>query len=421
MNFTLFRSDVFGKEWNTSYPHETPIQGPADLAAAVAFDHTCARFKEDHRCKENFDGTNVDAWDVDNSGIDDPNQWITPEKFIEEFDSVNFTLVPSRHNNREKDGESARPRFHVFCPHKEISDKDACDALKQSVYQAYPFFDNNCLDSARFLYGSHVQPGEIVWHEGQMDIDEFMARQEEMASSGHKIPQGQRNATMSKFAGRVVKRYGHGDEAKAIFMEEAAKCDPPLSDQELSKIWGSARKFAKKVAASPGYVPPVTYNAVVPKGPAGSLKPQDYSDIGQAKVLAAEYGDELKYNPATDYLHYNGVIWEESIPASVGAAEQFLDLQLAAAQLLVFTRSQASLNAGLSKDDLSKKKPPQGANADQMKLFLEYLDALGYLAFVMKRRDMRYVKSAMEAAKPMLFISHADLDKDEFLLNTPEK
>ena len=38
----------------------------------------------------------------------------------------------------------------------------------------------------------------------------------------------------------------------------------------------------------------------------------------------------------------------------------------------------------------------------------------------MKRRDMKYVVSALQAAKPMLEISVSDLDKDGFLLNTPD-
>ena len=54
-----------------------------------------------------------------------------------------------------------------------------------------------------------------------------------------------------------------------------------------------------------------------------------------------------------------------------------------------------------------------------MKLLYVYLSAKTYLAFVMKRRDYKYVVSALNAAKPMLAVSVADLDKDENLLNTP--
>ena len=49
--------------------------------------------------------------------------------------------------------------------------------------------------------------------------------------------------------------------------------------------------------------------------------------------------------------------------------------------------------------------------------YLAYLSALAYQAFVMKRRDMKYVVSALQAAKPMLEISVSDLDRDGFLLN----
>lgn len=32
-----------------------------------------------------------------------------------------------------------------------------------------------------------------------------------------------------------------------------------------------------------------------------SLKPDDFSDMGQAKVLVRKYGDELKFTDATDF------------------------------------------------------------------------------------------------------------------------
>ena len=64
----------------------------------------------------------------------------------------------------------------------------------------------------------------------------------------------------------------------------------------------------------------------------GSLKPEDYSDIGQAKVLKREYGDELRYTESTDFLRYNGIYWTESHQEAIGAAEEFLELQLADAR-----------------------------------------------------------------------------------------
>ena len=55
--------------------------------------------------------------------------------------------------------------------------------------------------------------------------------------------------------------------------------------------------------------------------------------------------------------------------------------------------------------------------ADQREAYLAYTSALTYKAFVMKRRDMKYIVSALQAAKPLLLARPADLDKDAFLLN----
>lgn len=105
---------------------------------------------------------------------------------------------------------------------------------------------------------------------------------------------------MSRFAGRVLKRYGITEKAHEAFLEHAKKCDPPLPESELKTIWNSAAKFFKKsIVNQEGYVPPDEYNADFESA---SLKPEDYSDIGQAKVLVREYGNELKYTSATDFL-----------------------------------------------------------------------------------------------------------------------
>lgn len=61
--------------------------------------------------------------------------------------------------------------------------------------------------------------------------------------SAETITQGNRNNTLSRFAGRVLKRYGETDKAHEIFLDQAKKCDPPLDDSELSTIWFSAVKF----------------------------------------------------------------------------------------------------------------------------------------------------------------------------------
>jgi len=45
---------------------------------------------------------------------------------------------------------------------------------------------------------------------------------------------------MSRIAGKIVKRFGVGNEAHEKFLEQAQKCTPPLENKELETIWQSA-------------------------------------------------------------------------------------------------------------------------------------------------------------------------------------
>lgn len=57
---------------------------------------------------------------------------------------------------------------------------------------------------------------------------------------------------------------------------------------------------------------------------------------------------------------------------------------------------------------------------DQIKALIALIAAETYLKFVMKRRDYKYIISTGNAAKPMIAVDVNDLDKDQFLLNTPD-
>ena len=412
MRMTFYTANCRGNAKNNLYPNKRVVDNEQDFLEVMAFDHVCAEFKNYRRSGENFLSADTEVMDCDNDHSDNPADWIYPEELPEQIGKdVAFAVVPSRNNGKPKDGKSARPRFHVYCPHDPITDGDACAALKRAIQQKFPFFDAHALDAARFIFGNPIE--EVLWHEGEITIDCIVKSQEKS------IPQGQRNSTLSHFAGRVVKRYGASEKAHQIFMEEADKCNPPLPDEELASIWQSAYRFAEKVQSQEGYVSPEDYNDEFCRE---SLKPADYSDIGQAKVLAKEYGMELRYTAATDYIRFCGQYWIESKQQAVGAAEEFLDLQLADAKDDVRWAKQALLDVGVAEDDIMAggKALEKKISGGQTNVYLAYLSALAYQAFVMKRRDMKYVVSALQAAKPMLEISVSDLDRDGFLLNTPD-
>lgn len=419
MQLTIYRADCAGNAKNCVYPTKVSVQNEDDLKAAVAFDHVCGEYKGNYRSAGNFVKSDVAVMDCDNDHSDNPADWMTEAKLDDLMPDIAYAIAPSRHHMLEKDGQSARPRFHVYFPIEEVMDADRYTAIKKAIHSAFSFFDDNALDAARFLFGADCD--EVVWHDGWMNIDEEIViemEEEELPTSNGPILEGNRNNTLSRFAGRVLKRYGEGDKSHQIFLDEAGKCDPPLEDSELNTIWFSALKFFRtKVKTQEGYVAPDHYNDDFGK----SLKPEDYSDVGQAKVLTREYGDELKYTSATDYLRYDGECWVEDKQMAVGAMVEFLDLQLVDAKDQLQSAKKALLDAGVPEDAVRNggKGLEKVIEESQLQMYFDLLAAQQYFAFVMKRRDMKYITSALNVAKPMLSIKVSDLDKEENLLNTP--
>lgn len=297
MRMTFYTANCRGNAKNSLYPNKRVADNEDDFLEIIAFDHVCGEFKEFRRSGDNFLSCDVDVMDCDNDHSDNPAEWIHPGELEERLGrDVAFVAFPSRNNMKPKDGKSARPRFHVYFPHDPITEGASCTTLKRAIQKQFPFFDGNALDCARFIFGCPSE--EILWHEGEITIDCIVKPQE------RGIPQGQRNSTMSHFAGRVLKRYGNTEKAHEIFMEEAEKCSPPLEDEELAAIWQSACRFAEKVQRQEGYVPPEDYNERVLPGDLKACRITLTS--GRRRCWAKEYGVELRYTAATDYIRFGG-------------------------------------------------------------------------------------------------------------------
>ncbi|MBQ3803228.1 MAG: primase C-terminal domain-containing protein [Oscillospiraceae bacterium] len=416
MNFTLYTADCTGDRRNCLYPHKTPIRSAEDLAAAAASDHVAAAFAGKYRSVQNFLSSDVVVMDVDNEGTDDPSVWVSPEDLSPEFSDISYAIVPSRNHMKEKAGRSARPRFHVYFPIRPCTDATAYAAVKREIRKQYAFFDPNCLDAGRFLFGAPATAEQILFHSGPSTIDEVIATM--TASASDSIQEGRRNATLSRIAGRLVKRYGVTEDSYRLFLEQADRCSPPLSDAELSTIWGSARRFAAKVQAQPGYIPPEAYSPAAQE----TLRPEDYTDMGQAKVLCMDAAGELAYTAASGFLCFNGRYWEESDVKADGLVMRFLDRQLEDAAANLAATREALLASGVSELAIRSggKTLERQIGIAQLPLYKAFGSAQEYHKFVLQRRNMKYVKSALDAAKPMLEMAPTDFDSDENLLNTPE-
>ena len=492
---TIFYADTRNDPKNCRYPHRLPDLSDDALKEAFSHDYVCAEYKGNYRSTDNFIRSTCLAFDVDNDFSDDPAEWLSPEDIRDAFPGVEIIVHYSRSHMKAKNGRPARPKFHVFFPIEECTGAEEYAAMKQRVYEYFPYFDAQALDAARFFFGT--ENPEIECYEGTLlseylqlkggtsgyadrsQCSEFARKgtmkhafsapselKEERGSiscppclkgggprSGggiqltppseqnadednlspepcsltpvfsSPIPQGQRNTTMYSVAVKVLKRFGDTDKARDLFLAEAERCVPPLDSEELAAIWNSAMKFyQKKILTDPEYVDPEAYGNDFKYV---SLKPPDYSDVGQAKVFVRECKDEVCFTEATDFLRYDGKCWNESRQLALGCLEEFLDLQLADASDQLKSAVQELIELGEREEEIGpgKKYTDKLTASRDEKIAAagrRFAGAVKYKEFVMKRRDMHYIKGALDAAKPMVRLKVSDLDKNEFLLNTPD-
>lgn len=418
MQLILQTANVTADAKNCSYPNKVTVTNALELQEAVKMDHVCAEYKNNYRSIDNFLKSNVVVMDLDNDHTDDPDEWITAEKLEELLPDISYAVAPSRNHMVAKNGKAARPKYHVYFEIEEITDSAEYAALKAAIHNAYPFFDGNALDAARFIFGA--DSGEAVWHEGWTTIDEDIVVEitnEETPSSSGPILEGSRNNTMSRFASRVLKKYGVTDKAREAFEIHAQRCDPPLEEEELNTIWNSAVRFYKKtIVTQEGYVAPDQYNAEF-----GSIKPDDYSDMGEARALVEEYKGELLYTDATEFLSYDGICWRENRQKAVGAVEEFLDMQLVDSKGQFNECSQALIDGGIPEKVVrAGGKALEKAIPDNLEdAYKEYLAAKAYYAFVMKYRNYKNIVNTQSAAKPMVAADINMFDAQENFLNTP--
>ena len=419
MMFTLFSADFIGAPSNCSYPHKFEVTDAATLTEAVKKDYVCAEYLNCYRNGDNFIGSDCLPVDCDNDHSENPADWVTVEDVKKAFPGITFAVHYSRSHMREKNGKAARPKFHVLFPIDGMTDASAYSEMKKLVNTIFPYFDSKALDAARFFFGTAAPEVEII--EGDMTLSEFLSAEDfdaDMANNGQRvttIAEGSRNATMSRFAGRVIKKYGDNETALNCFLEEAEKCTPPLDQQELMTIWHSAQKFYAKVQMQDGYISPEVYNDDT------TYKPEDFSDVGQAEVLAKHFSGELRYSPATHYIRYCGHYWQETEPGAQAVAHELTRRQLNEANR-DFQTAFATLTENGGQDILAnttKAKAETLMNEAQMEAYRALLAAKAYQGFVIQRRASKNITATLKESRPMIEITPQELDSNPFLLCTP--
>lgn len=407
MKFTIYTANFTGNEKNILYPNQRVITCEGDLKKSITADHVCAKYKNNHRCNTNFIVSDVIPMDCDNDHSENSDEWITPEFLADNLCDVAFAVTYSRHHMLTKGEKSARPRFHVYFPTAPCNNETVYKSTKEKIQKELSFFDKGALGASRFLFGC---PSDVFWHDGSLTIEDWLT----LMKSNRNIPQGQRNSTMSRMAGKLVKRFGVTDESYQKFLEKAAECEPPLPDEELETIWHSACKFGKKVSSQEGYISPEEYGK-------HTLIPDDFSDVGEARTFVDSFSDEVSFTVATDYLRYNGTYWEESEHAVTLAMIEHTDVQLAEAEKQVETSLLKLESLGISRDVAINggKKFRDSLEREQADTYKQYQYYVAFKAFVMKYRHIRSMTNALDAAKPLVLHNPDELDSNPMLLNTP--
>lgn len=417
--FTLHTADVTGRQTNSLYPNRHQITNDSDLAVAARFDHVAATYKNNHRSNENFLASDCVVMDIDNDHTENPEEWITPDSLSELMAGVAFMTATSRNHMKTKGTESARPRFHVYYPITQISNASEYAGLKKRLAARFSFFDANALDAGRFIHGNPAC--KVIVFEGSQLLAEWLTVADEQDmfavfdASTQAIGEGSRNATLSRFAGRVLIRYGNTTQARELFDRKATLCDPPLPAGELALIWDSACKFAAKVAAQPDYVPPEIYEQLT------SLRPEDFTDVGQAAILAGEYADRICYSPATAWMAYDKGVWEESEPKVQHVVQELTARQIVQAQKELETAMQQANQLGVTAMlvAMSKAKALAAFTPEQARVYQQMQAVQEWLKFIYKCRSDRTILAVMRQARPLALINPQVLDGDPYLLNTP--
>lgn len=259
----VYTADCIGNAANCRYPNEVKITDEVSAKQAFSTDMVCARYKNNYRSTANFEVANALPGDCDNDHSEIAAEWITPEDIADLFADVPYVLHYSRHHMKIKGEKSARPRFHVVFLIAPERDTERYAALKQRLLEAFPFFDANAMDVARFLFGT--ENPQVIYHPGATPLNEFLddlENEQAFAGMGYTIHEGSRNSTLSRIGAKIIKRYGDTMKSKELFLQAAEQCIPPLEDRELESIWVGKQRLYAKMRKQPGYIPPDAYNGI---------------------------------------------------------------------------------------------------------------------------------------------------------------
>ena len=221
------------------------------------------------------------------------------------------------------------------------------------------------------------------------------------------ITEGGRNQELFRLACSFRAKGLSVDEMlPAVLKVNETRCRPPLSAREVEAICKSAGRYERGSAA--------------PKAPSvandgETVKPEDYSDAGNAAVFTRIYRNDLLYSDSLGWLYWNGKKWDRNDHKSMSAALKLSARMLKEAQqgnrAALHGYAEAQAKYAEIGDDVSKdavEKASKEVNA--AKAFLKHAQSL---------RGAVRLQSMVKLSIPAMVIKADKLDANPLELNTP--
>jgi P4 family phage/plasmid primase-like protien len=427
------------------------------MAEAVSFDNCLASYDGCYRVGKGFKWADAIMADVDNSFSDNPEDWISPEAVAEAFSGTMIYQYPSRSNLKVKDGKAPRPKFHNLFAIDMTEDANVFVGYMKTLIEGFPqlHFDPQVRSAAQLNYGA--EGAEVTYIDGAMNLTEFLTSRGLCSGAGpatadHEIarahssqppaheaapaqdagnppatrPEGIREGTINEGQGRECYIYdlayrtmyatnNRDRTVEVCTVANRERCSPPLDEREFNHAvfeTGIARA-ERDIAENPDYRE---------HGEDLTLRPDDLTDVGEALVLAREYGARLRHSAATNYLVYSGQVWEEKAARARGLLHELTGNQLAENEPQYFA-TLAALEAAERANQAAKQS---GSDTDKAAAAIALAGAkrahspvAAYQAFILKRRNSKDISGVMKEAQTPLEIDVAALDANSLVLNTP--
>lgn len=206
----------------------------------------------------------------------------------------------SHNHNKPKGKHAARPRFHAYLPIQPVADAGEYAGLKKSLADQFDFFDPVAVDAPA---SSTDTPHPTLRRSPAPPplMRGLPSRQSRMPSPPSMPPRSLSVRVVTTRPCSVSPAGCSSATATPPRRETCLTAKPPCVTRPCQKLrWKPSGTqppgLPRRSLKNPDYITPEAYQALT------RLRPDDFTDIGQATIMDINYLDHVRYSVATKYL-----------------------------------------------------------------------------------------------------------------------